>query len=295
MKPPPFAYQRAFSAADAVARLAEAGDEAKLLAGGQSLVPMLAFRLVRPTVLIDLKPVEELSYLRVDDDGALWVGALTPHRGLESIEPRLIARGHRLLPEAARWVGHAPIRARGTFAGSLAHADPSAEWCLMCVLLDADLTVLGPAGSRVVPAREFFRGYLTTDLAADEMIVEARLPATGPAVALEEVARRHGDFALASAAVALDVDGAGICQGARIALGGVAEVPMRAGVAEAGLTGHPLDQEAIREAAALATRDLEPLPNAGVSGDYRRRLTRVLVERALSTARERARKDGGDG
>ncbi len=284
MKPPPLSFVKAFDADDAVARLAAHGDEAKLLAGAQSLVPMLAFRLARPSVLIDVGRISELRYVQLDDDGALRVGATTTHRALERLPDGLREAGHRLVAEVAPWIGHLPIRARGTIGGSLAHADPSAEWCLLVVLLDAEIAVLGPGGRRTVAAERFLQGFLATDLAADEMVVEIRLPATPPTAAVAEVARRHGDFALGIAGAVVELDADGICRSARIVIGAVDEVPLRARVAEDALVGHRLGPDTCEEAARTAARDLEPATDATLSGGYRRRLAAAMVRRALTRA-----------
>ena len=201
MKPAPFAYHRAYSVGEAVALLAELGDEAKILAGGLSLVPMMNFRLARPAALIDVTRIEGLSYLRADPADGLRIGALTTHRTVETTRDPAVRRGFGVLPRSARWIGHYPIRSRGTFGGSIAHADPASEWCLLAVLLDAQVVLTGPQGRREVPAAEFFGGYYTTAASPEEMITEVRFPRPAPRAVLTEFAPRQGDFAVVAAAV----------------------------------------------------------------------------------------------
>ncbi len=176
MKPAPFAYHRAHSVAEAVALLTELGDEAKILAGGLSLVPMMNFRLARPTALVDVSRIGGLSYLRADAADGLRIGALTTHRAVEISRDPAVLGGFGVLPRSARWIGHYPIRSRGTFGGSIAHADPASEWCMLAVLLDAQVVLTGPDGRRTVPAAEFFEGYYSTAAGPDEMITELWFP-----------------------------------------------------------------------------------------------------------------------
>jgi carbon-monoxide dehydrogenase medium subunit len=285
VKPSPFSYTRAETAEEAVAQLARYGDEAKLLAGGQSLIPMLALRLARPSALIDVSRIGTLRYaVRTDDE--LRIGALTRHRELLS---RQLGAGYGVLRRVVPLVGHEPIRTRGTLGGSIAHADPAAEWPLVAILLDAELVVLGPAGrTRRIPAREFIQGYFTTDLAYDEMLVEIRFQRAWPGAAIHEHARRHGDFAVVAAAAAVDVDADGHCREARVALGAVSDVPLRSDPAERALQGTRLDDAAITEAAALAAQALDPPSDGHASAAHRRRLAAALVKRALREARRRA-------
>jgi aerobic carbon-monoxide dehydrogenase medium subunit len=282
MKPAPFTYRRAHSAAEAVSLLAELGDEAKLIAGGQSLVAMMNFRLARPTALIDISRLGELRYVRADN-GALRIGALALHRDLEQpAEPGLLS-GFGVLPRAAKYIGHYAIRAAGTFGGSIAHADPAAEWCMAALLFDAEIVACGPSGDRVIPAARFFRGFLETALQPDEMIVEVRLPAPRPHAAISEFARRHGDFAIVAAAAAIDHAG-GTCRDARVVLGGVAGTVQRASGAETALIGSDLGADAIAAAAAAAAAETDPPGDIHGSAEYRQHLVRVLVGRALQEA-----------
>jgi len=293
VKPAAFDYHRVDRVEDAVVRLAELGEDAKVLAGGQSLVPMMNFRLVRPPALVDITRIPDLRYIGRDGD-ALRIGALTLHREIETLTDLEIVRGYELLPRAARWVGHYPIRTRGTFGGSVAHADPSAEWCMLAVLLDATIVVTGPAGEREVPAAEFFLGFFTTALEPGELLVEVRFPRPRPHAALQEFARRHGDFAIVAAAVAVDIDGDRIA-GARIVVGGVDEVPLRIEGAERVLEGAAPGGEAFAEAGRVAAAAVDPPADVHGSADYRRELTAVLVRRALAEAIHADRGSNGDG
>jgi len=268
VKPAPFTYHRARTVSGAVGLLAELGDDAKVIAGGQSLVAMMNFRLARPEHLIDIGRIPGLDTISRDGD-ALRVGALVTHHAVETAD---LGPGFRVLSEAMRWVGHLPIRTRGTVGGSLAHADATAEWCLLAVLLDVRIVVEGPAGRRSIPAEEFFQGVFTTALEPDELIVEVVFPRPAPRAALSEFAERQGDFAIVAAAVDLDTP--------RVVLGGVAPVPLRVPEAEAALAASGAPAE-VGDAAAAAI-DVRDEP--GVSAHYRRALTRTLVDRACAEA-----------
>jgi aerobic carbon-monoxide dehydrogenase medium subunit len=282
MKPAPFEYRRAEAPQEAVGLLAEFGDEAKIIAGGQSLVPMMNFRLARPVALVDVSRLDELRYVRLED-GGLAVGALARHRDLEHPEDPAIRARFPVLPRAAREIGHYVIRQAGTFGGSIAHADPAAEWCMVALLLDAEIGVLGPSGRRVVPAAGFFRGFFETDLSFDEMIVDARLSGRFPHVGFQEFARRHGDFAVVAAAAALDLDDS-VITGARVVLGGVGATVVRSQGAEAALRGAPAGEGAFAAAAEAAAADIQPAADTQGSTQYRKDLARVLVHRALREA-----------
>ncbi|MDT7588672.1 MAG: 2-furoyl-CoA dehydrogenase binding subunit [Pseudonocardiales bacterium] len=270
MKPAAFTYHRPGSVAGAVGLLRDLGDDAKLIAGGQSLVAMMNFRLARPEHLIDIRRVPGLDQIRREGD-CLRIGALVTHHAVEIAS---LGAEFAVLSRAMRWVGHLPIRTRGTIGGSLAHADATAEWCLLAVLLDAVIVVEGPAGRRSVAAADFFQGVFTTALEPDELIVEVVFPRPAPRAALTEFAERRGDFAIVAAAVDLDLP--------RIVLGGVSTVPFVAPVSgewSGGTTPHSrLAEEA---AAAVRVRD-EP----GVSAHYRRGLVRTLVQRACEEAEQ---------
>jgi aerobic carbon-monoxide dehydrogenase medium subunit len=292
VKPAAFDYHRVERVEDALERLAELGEDAKVIAGGQSLVPMMNFRLVRPPALVDVSRIPDLRYVMRDGD-ALRIGALTLHREIELMRDPDIIGGYEILPRAARWVGHYPIRTRGTFGGSIAHADPSAEWCMLAVLLDATVVVAGPQGEREVPAADFFLGFFATSLEPGELVTEIRFPRPRPHAALQEFARRHGDFAVVAVAVAVDVEDDRI-SGARVVAGGVDEVPLRVEAAEQALDGAPPGGEAFAEAGRAAAAAVEPSSDIHGSAEYRKELTDVLVRRALAEA-VHARRNGGDG
>ncbi|MEV0403107.1 FAD binding domain-containing protein [Actinoallomurus sp. NPDC050550] len=273
MKPASFTYHRARDVAGTVRLLAELGEDAKVIAGGQSLVAMMNFRLARPTHLIDLGRLRrDLAYVRLDADGALRIGALTTHHEVETAE---FGPGFQVIRETMRWIGHLPIRTRGTVGGSLAHADATAEWCLLAVLLDAEVVVQGPGGRRVVPAGDLFLGFYTTTLEPAEIIVEVVFPRAARRAALTEFAERHGDFAVVAAAVDLDHG--------RVALGGVAPAPVRVPEAEAVLAGGR-NPEVFAECAEAAAAAIDPPSDGNGDADYRRVLTRTLVTRACEEA-----------
>jgi aerobic carbon-monoxide dehydrogenase medium subunit len=280
LKPAPFAYHRADSVDQAVALLAGLGDEAKILAGGQSLVPMMNLRLARPSALVDVTRIPGLSYLRAAADG-LHIGALTPHRAIETTRDPAVTAGFGVLPRSAPWIGHYPIRARGTFGGSIAHADPASEWCLLALLLEANVMLQGPAGQRVLPAAEFLQGYYTTAAAPDEMITEVWFPRPAPRAALTEFAERQGDFAVVAAAVAVDIAD-GVCRSARVVLGGVGPLPVVVG-AEA-LAGQPAAPDSWHAMGEHAAGQIEPPSDTHGSSGFRKRLAATLVSRALAEA-----------
>ena len=284
MKPAPFAYHRVHSVDEAVALLAELGDETKILAGGLSLVPMMNFRLARPSALIDVTRVEGLSYLRAEN--GLRIGALTTHRMVETCRDPAVLGDYGVLPRSARWIGHYPIRSRGTFGGSIAHADPASEWCLLAVLLDAQVGLTGPDGHREVPAAEFFQGYYTTVASPDEMITELSFPHPAPHAVLTEFAPRQGDFAVVAAAVTLDVAD-GVCRSGRVVLGGVGAQPVQ--VETGVLAGQPAVPATWQAMGEHAATQVDPAEDIHGSGEYRRRLTATLVARALAEASERSR------
>jgi aerobic carbon-monoxide dehydrogenase medium subunit len=287
MKPPRFEYHAPASIDQAVELLARYGGDAKILAGGQSLMPMLNFRLARPAALVDVNRIRALAYVR-EDDGTLALGAMTRQRTIE-FSP-VVAERLPLLLEATRWVGHLPIRTRGTIGGSIAHADPSAEYPAVLTALDGEVVVQGPRGRRTLKPPALFETYLTTSLAPDEVLVEVRLPATpvGAGHAFEEFARRHGDFAIVGIAALVVRDGPR-CTTARLACAGAGPVPVRLRAAEEILERDGLGEAAIDAAAARAAELVEPDSDIHASAEYRRHLTRVLTARALKRAAERAR------
>lgn len=262
--------------------LAELGEDAKLLAGGQSLVPMMNFRLARPSALVDINALRDLDHVTHSSEG-LRIGALTRHVTLEDTNRFPAQWG--IVPRVARWIGHYPIRTRGTFGGSIAHADPSAELPVLSCVFDATFDVVGPRGERTIPSSTFFKGPFQVDLAMDEMLSGALLqePPQGARFAVHEFARRAGDFAIVLVIAGIAVD-SGRCTWARIGLGGVGGVPQRAVEAEAELLESSVSEEAIEAAATLASHNVTPLEDIHASADYRRHLVKVLVRRAVAEA-----------
>ena len=292
MKPPSVKYQRAEGREHAVALLGEHGDEAKLLAGGQSLVPLMSYRLVQPGVLIDLNPATDLDHIG-EDNGHIVIGAMTRQRTVET--SRLVRDNVPVLAETLGHVGHVTIRNRGTIGGSLAHADPAAELPVALLALDGEVVVEGSDGTRTVQADDLVVGPMTTELAPTEMITSVRVPcsADGTGAAITELARRHGDFAIVIAMAVVHLDRNGRCDMARIALGGVEAAPARSRDAESGLLGTEPSDEAIEAAAQAAAGAVDPVGDIHGSEAYRRDMTRVFVRRALIQAVERAK--GGVG
>jgi carbon-monoxide dehydrogenase medium subunit len=286
MKPPAFDYIAADSIAMAVAALAAAGDDAKIIAGGQSLVPMLNFRMLRPSILVDINRIAGLDVIEETSE-AIRVGALTRHYQLETSP--LIARHLPMLSCAMTHVAHLAIRNRGTIGGSLAHADPAAELPMMALLLDAELHIASACGERTVAAPDFFLGALTVDLAAAEIITGIVLPKLPPRTGwgFAEVARRHGDFALAAVAATLTVSGGAIEQ-ARIALTGVGPTALRANKAAGLLIGHALEPDLAYRVIDAVRATIEPETDLHASSDYRRHLAGVLTGRGLAAAWRRA-------
>jgi CO/xanthine dehydrogenase FAD-binding subunit len=286
VKPPPFEYDDPRTLDEALALLAEHGDDAKVLAGGQSLVPLLNFRLARPERLIDLNGVSELDYLRLED-GMLRIGALVRHARLErAAETESVP----LLKQAVRFVGHAQIRNRGTVGGSVAHADPAAELPVALTALGARFHARSSRGARVLEAGGLFVTHLTTSLEPDEILteIEVPVPPRHTTSAFVEYARRHGDFALGGAAALVATAADGTCERASIALLGAAPTPVRATEAEAVLRGRPVDEAAAREAAAAAVADIRPSGDIHGGAAYRRGLIEALVRRAILRACEAA-------
>lgn len=283
MKPPRFDYYDPQTVAEVLALLQEHGDNAKLLAGGQSLIPVLNMRLAKPKVLIDLNRVENLSYMRLEDE-VLAIGAMTRHAALE--RSPLIGQYQPLLRDAERHIGHVQIRNRGTIGGSLAHADPASELPAVMVALGATMRIAGPSGHRDVAAEDFFLMYFTTCMQPDEMLVEIRVPIM-PARsghAFEELARRHGDFALAGVACLLTLSKEGTVADCRLGLVGLGMTPVRAHAAETVLKGKLPSPELLREAASTVRTEIIPEDDVHATGEYRKELAGVLTERALVNA-----------
>ena len=287
MKPPRFDYLAPRTLDEALAHLHHHGDQAKILAGGQSLIPMLNFRLAHPGVVVDVNRLIELAYVR-QHDGGVAVGALTRQHAVERSE--LIRARVPVVAEACRFIGHAPIRHRGTFGGNLAHADPASELPAVMVALEAEMAVASRAGSRSVPAGQFFTGPLTTALRADEMLTEIRIPAPPPRTggAFVEMARRAGDFALVGVAALITLDGAGTCERVRIALCGVGPTPVRARAAEDALTGQAPTATALAAAADRAAAATSPPSDVHGSAEFRKKLARHFARQALAAAIQRS-------
>jgi CO/xanthine dehydrogenase FAD-binding subunit len=283
VKPASFEYVAPRTLDEVLARLADLGDDAKLLAGGQSLVPALNLRLARPRVLIDLGRVPDIDHVRAVD-GTVAIGACVRQRAAERSD--VVRRSAPLLAKALPFIGHPAIRNRGTVGGSLAHADPAAELPAVVAALEADLVVASARGRRVLKPMEFFTSYLTTALRPDEMLVEVRVPhATASArVGFVEFSRRHGDFALAGVAVSLELDAGNTARAARVALFGVGPTPVRAVQAERVLTGRAITDDVVREAAQAAAKEIDPPADLHATSHYRRRLAAVLVEDAVRQA-----------
>ena len=288
MKPAPFEYHAPSTAADAVALLTELGDAAKPIAGGQSLVPMLALRLAVFDHLVDLRRVDELRGI-VRRDGAVRIAAMTPQAAAERSAD--VTAAVPLLARALPLVGHFQIRNRGTVGGSIAHADPASELPAVALALDAELDVLGPSGSRTIPASEFFTGTWTTALGDDELLTAVTFPTWSGrcGFAVEELARRHGDFAVAGAAVAVEVGGDDRVARCAIGLFGLGSTPERASAAEAAVAGSVLGDVDVEEVGRLAVSALESVPSdLHGSEDYRRRVGAEMVARAWRAASEEA-------
>jgi carbon-monoxide dehydrogenase medium subunit len=289
MKPAPFDYYAPTTVEQALTHLAEHGDEAKVLAGGQSLVPMMNFRLVQPSVLVDLNPIPDLAFIHPDENGGLRIGALTRHYQVE-VDP-LVAARTPLLHEAVPKIGYPQIRRRGTMGGSLCHADPSAELVAVSVALNGRFRLRSPTGERWVPAQDFFIGLFTTVLQPDELLVEVALPPlparTGGS--FMEVARRRHDFALVGVAAVVTLDGKGVIRQARMVFLSAGDRPMEAHRAADVLAGQTPTPEVIRAAAEIAASDdIDPSSDIHATAEFRRHLAKVLARRALDQACRRA-------
>ena len=289
MKPAPFEYVAASSAADAVEVLRRYGDEAKVLAGGQSLIPMLALRLARPSVLVDINGCTDIEGL-TETGATLTVGALVRQRGLE----RWARARSPLLAEALGWVAHAPIRNRGTVVGSLVHADPASELPALLLCLDGAVVARRKGGERVIPADKVYLAPLTTSLEPDELATAARFtqPPEGAGWGFAEVARRHGDFALVGCAAVLALDGTGAVSHARLVFFGVGGTPVRSAPGEAALTGQQPTSARVAEAAKAAAAALSPDGDLHASAGYRKTVAATLAERVLAAALGRCRRAG---
>jgi len=283
MKLPPFDYACPTTLPEAVQLLATSNGDAKAIAGGQSLVPMLAFRLAQPTLLVDLRKLPDLRGIRISAKG-VTLGAMVRWRDIEDDER--LDTAHPLLKAAIAHVAHYQVRNRGTVGGSLAHADPAAEMPGIAMTCDAEIAVVGKSGAHVIQAADFFQGALTTALMPDEIIVEIRLPAwpAGRRWGFEEFARRRGDFAMAAAAVFYDQDESGKARNAHVGVVGVAGRPLRLPTVEDVLNGRAIDAAIIAKAEAATSAAVDPQDDIHASAAYRRALVGTLVERALKRA-----------
>jgi aerobic carbon-monoxide dehydrogenase medium subunit len=293
MKPPPFEYLAPESLPEALAALKQHGSEAKLLAGGQSLVPAMNFRVAQPSMLIDINRISGLDGVRRESDGGLRLGALTRQRRLET-DPE-VREAAPLLAETVPFIAHPQIRNRGTLGGSLAHADPAAELPVIALALQARLHAVSADGDRWIEASDFFQGMFTTALAPEEMLTEVVFPgaANGYGYAFEEFARRRGDYALMGIATLLRLDGKGICRDARLVFLNAGEGPVLAAQAAGLLQGHPVTQENASDAARhAADKEIEPMGNLHATPAFQRHLARVLATRTILRAAGRARGDG---
>jgi len=283
MKLPPFAYACPTTLPEAVQLLAASDGDAKALAGGQSLMPMLAFRLAHPTLLVDLRKLADLRGIRISEKG-VTLGAMVRWRDIE--DDARLDTAHPLLKAAIAHVAHYQIRNRGTVGGSIAHADPAAEMPGIVMTCDAEIAVVGKSGARVFQAADFFQGALTTMLEPDQIIVEVRLPPwpKGRRWGFQEFARRRGDFAMAAAAVFYDQDSRGRAMNAHVGAIGVGDRPLRLAGVEDVLNGQVIDDAVIAKAEAAAAAAVDPPDDIHASAAYRRALTGTMVERALKQA-----------
>ncbi|MFB6130415.1 MAG: xanthine dehydrogenase family protein subunit M [Salinigranum sp.] len=290
MKPAPFTYDRPASVDEAVDALAASDGDAKLLAGGQSLIPMMNTRLAAPESIVDINGLSELDYVE-ERDGAIAIGALTRQATVESSD--LVADKAPLVAEALTHVGHQTIRHRGTVGGNLAHSDPTSELPAVARALDAEFRIRGSDGERTVSAEEFFVGYMTTDVGPDELLTEVRFPVQpeGQGWAFTEMAPREGDYALVGVAATLDVDG-GTCESAALAYTAVSDRPIRVPEAEAAIEGEPLGEDTFETVGAVARDHVDPPSDVHGSTEYRKHLVESLTRRALTEAADRA--EGGD-
>jgi aerobic carbon-monoxide dehydrogenase medium subunit len=288
LKPAPFQYHAPETVADAVQLLADLGDGAKVLAGGQSLVPMLALRLTRFEHLVDIGHVAELQGIETRND-ALWIGAGTTQAGVEA--SAAVASNVPLLARATPFIGHFQIRNRGTLGGSIAHADPAAEYPAVALTLDAQMEVASVRGRRTIAARDFFDGMWSTKTEPDELLVGVWFPVWGArrGFAVEEFARRHGDFAIAGATIGIELDDADRISRCAIGLIGLGSTPERAGAAEAELTGRPIAEVEAEEVGRVAMTGLTSVPeDLHGSAAYRTRVGAAMVARAWAAARSEA-------
>ncbi|WP_180994348.1 FAD binding domain-containing protein [Bacillus sp. Marseille-P3661] len=291
MKPAQFEYFQPSTLSETVSLLEDFGPAAKIIAGGQSLLPLMNFRLARPPYLIDINGVSELENIYVEED-CIKIGALVRHSSL--IRDPIIKQYMPVLTDVAKNIGHIHIRNRGTFGGSISHSDAAAELPVASVALDATFRVVGPDGERQIPAEEFFITYLTTALEPGEILVETKIPLLSPGTGygVQEISRRHGDFALVLVITILKLATDGTCQDARFVIGGVSDRPLRATLAEDYLIGRTLTNEDLTKAAKLAAKECDPESDLHCSAEYRKELVEVIGKKALGEAFIKAKGEG---
>jgi carbon-monoxide dehydrogenase medium subunit len=293
MKPAPFEYLAPLELQEALESLQQYGEEAKVLAGGQSLMPLMSLRLARPKVIIDINRLSRLSSISAAANGGLVIGALTRQRAIE--RSATVKERNPLLAAAMPLIGHFQIRNRGTVGGSLAHADPAAELPAVSVVLGAEFALQSARGERVVRAEDFFVDIMNTAIKPDELLTEIRIPGWRPGLgwAIDEISRRRGDFAMVGVAVLVQMDGSEACREARIALFGVGGKPVRVPRAEDMLRGKAPDQKILLEIARSVSDELDPDSDVHASAEYRKEVGGVLTRRALERAFLRAREEKG--
>jgi aerobic carbon-monoxide dehydrogenase medium subunit len=292
MKPAPFEYHAPTTVDEALSLLAEHGYDAKVLAGGQSLIPMMNFRLAQPSVLVDMNNIPDLAFINADENGGLRIGAMTRHYQVETSS--LAAERAPLIHATMPKIAYPQVRTRGTFGGSISHADPAAELPTLTTALDGKFRLVSQRGERWIPASEFFLGLFTTSLEPDEILAEASIPAMPPRSgwSLQEVARRPHDFALVGAAAVLTLDADGRCENAHLVFLSAGDRPMVAERASNLLKGQQVTPEAIRAAAELASaEEIDPSSDIHATVDFRRHLANVLCQRAIEQALERAKEN----
>jgi carbon-monoxide dehydrogenase medium subunit len=284
MKPASFEYFAPRSLPEALELLERYGDEAKILAGGQSLMPLMNLRLARPKVIIDINRLSDLDFISATSDGVLTIGALTRQRAIE--RSAVVREQNPLLAAAVSLIGHFQIRNRGTVGGSLAHGDPAAELPAVSLLLGAELSLKSRSGARTIAADEFFLGYLATAMEPNELLAEIRIPRwrQNEGWAIEEISRRKGDFAMVGVVLRVKVDGADIIEDGGVVMFGIGGRPQRIERAEALLRGHKADQRLGQELSKVVTADVNPDSDIHASAEYRKEVAGVLARRALASA-----------
>jgi aerobic carbon-monoxide dehydrogenase medium subunit len=288
MKPAIFEYFAPATLDETLELLHEHGDDAKILAGGQSLMPLMNLRLARPKIIVDINRLGGLDGIASTGEGGLTIGALARHRAVE--KSPLVREQNPLLASAMPLIGHFQIRNRGTMGGSLAHADPAAELPALAVLLGCEFSLAGKGAVRVVPAADFFLGYMATAIEPGELLTEIRFPSwrPGAAWAIDEIARRKGDFALVGVALSAELDGSANLQDVAIVMFGVSGKPQRIESAESMLKGRRVDREVLRELGRVVAEELEPDSDVHASAEYRKEVGGVLARRALESALARS-------